>query len=167
MNIREEQPGDEAAIRAMVTASFDRPDEATLIDRLRAECPGFVSVVAEDGGEIVGHVGFSPVTIGGNADHPVMGIAPLAIAPDRQRQGVGTALVRQGLIRCRDRGVEGVIVLGSPDYWGRFGFSPAIELGLETDFDVPPDAFQALEIKNGALLCIEGVVHYQSAFYDT
>jgi putative acetyltransferase len=164
MKIREEQREDQEAVRAVLEAAFGRPDEAELVEHLRASSGGFMSLVAEQNGTICGQVGFSSVTIGGSSEHPVMGIAPLGVHPDHRGHAVGAALVREGLLRCRDQGVEGVVVVGSPDYWVRFGFAPAIELGLETDLNVPRDAFQALEIEQGALLCVEGIVRFDPAF---
>ena len=88
----------------------------------------------------------------------------MAVAPAHQRQGVGSALIEQGLDNCRERGIGLVVVLGHSDYYPRFGFRPAHVSGLSCEYDAPPDAFMALELVEGALAASEGIVRYHTAF---
>lgn len=134
MLVRRETPADTAAVRAVVVAAFTRPDagepiEAGLLDRLR-EDPGWLprlSLVAEDAGSVVGHV---VCTRGHLGDVPVLGLGPIAVRPDRQRAGIGQALVHAVLGAADALDEPLVVLLGNPDFYGRFGFGPAADLGI-------------------------------------
>jgi len=164
--IRGERTGDSEPIHAVNVAAFPTDAEARLVDALRAQVHGFVSLVAELDDTVVGHIAFSPVTIGDDPDERVLGLAPMAVRPDRQGQGVGSALVTAGLQACRDAGAVAVVVLGHPDYYPRFGFRPASRFGLSCEYDVPDEAFMALELKPGTLSSCHGMVRYHPAFQD-
>ena len=114
------------------------------------------------------HILFSPVAIDGIAadDLIIFGLAPLAVLPDHQRQGIGTLLIRQGLKECDQLGCKAVVVLGSPHYYGRFGFIPAKTKGLKCEYTVPDEAFMVLELESGALDGCAGIVKYRSEFND-
>jgi putative acetyltransferase len=163
MVIRPEQPHDWSAIHALEATAFPSPAEADLVDALRAATE-LVSLVADDGGAIVGHVSFSPVTLDGNPALRLMGLGPMAVAPARQRGGIGVALVREGLAACLRDGVVGVVVLGHPAYYPRFGFVPASRFGIRSEYDAPDDAFMAMELIPGALAAARGTVRYHAAF---
>jgi putative acetyltransferase len=163
MMIAGETPDDRALVRSINEAAFGRPDEADLIDRLRAEGVVLVSLVASLDGRAVGHILFSRMWI----DDPggveaAVALAPLAVTPAHQRSGIGGALVRQGLNELRDIGERIVIVLGHPSYYPRFGFSREMARALESPF--PPDALMALELSPGALDGVRGRVRYASSF---
>ncbi|RUL88990.1 GNAT family N-acetyltransferase [Tautonia sociabilis] len=165
--LREERPDDRDAIRLVNERAFDRPDEANLVDALRSEARPFVSIVAEQGGVIVGHLVFSPVTIAGQpaeGSPRLLGLAPMAVLPDHQRRGVGSALVRLGFDTCRALGAVAVVVLGHPEYYPRFGFRPASSFGLRSEYDVPDDVFLALELRPGSLSGRSGSIRYHEAF---
>jgi putative acetyltransferase len=133
--IRPETPADADAIARAVELAFGRPAEAELVVAIRAS-DGFVpelSLVAEEGGEIVGHVMLSYVPLG---DRKVLQLAPMAVVPQRQSQGIGGALVRAVLERADGLGAPLVLVVGHADYYPRFGFEPARALGIE-----PPAPF--------------------------
>lgn len=165
MRIREEQDQDRPAVREIVSAEFDTGAETDLIDELREAARPVVSLVAEDdGGAVVGHVMFSPVTLQERPDAKLMGLAPLAVRYEHQGGGIGTALVREGLARCRALGALAVVALGHPEYYSRFGFVPASRLGLKCEYDVPDGAFMALELEKGAMDAMSGTVSYHSAF---
>lgn len=164
MRIRDEEDRDLQAVREIVSAEFDTGGEAELVDQLRAEADPRISLVAEEDGVIVGHVMFSPVTVDEHPEAKLMGLAPLAVLYDYQGRGIGSALVRAGLERCRELGVLGVVVVGHPDYYPRFGFAPASRFGLKCEYDVPEDAFLALELAPGALAGKSGTVRYHAAF---
>ena len=162
LSVREEQPGDAVAIGALITAAFagatqGSGTEAAIVDALRAAGALRLSLVAEADGAIVGQVVFSPVTIDGRHDG-WLGLGPVAVAPHRQRAGIGAALIMQALTMLRERRVPGCVLLGDPGYYGRFGFAsdPAL-----TYRDIPPPWFQRLALGGVA---IRGRVAYHPAF---
>ncbi|MGH7349575.1 MAG: GNAT family N-acetyltransferase [Candidatus Rokuibacteriota bacterium] len=164
MLIRAERPGDQAAVRAVNLAAFGTPAEANLVDALSAQARPIVSLVAENAGAVVGHIMFSPVVLAGYPALTLMGLAPMAVAPARQRAGVGSALVRAGVDECRQLGADAVVVLGHPDYYPRFGFASGVRFGLGCEYDVPAEAFMVLELRPGALPGAAGTVQYHAAF---
>lgn len=161
--IREETAADQAAVAALNDAAFGGSEESALVERLRAAGLATISLVAVESEGLVGHLLLSPlgVEVGGR---PVraLALAPMAVAPDRQRQGIGSALVREGLRLARERGWEAVVVLGHPDYYPRFGFSAVLAEPLQAPFTGP--AFMALELVPGALGGASGRVAYPPAF---
>lgn len=161
--LREERPGDRSAVAAAITAAFGRPDEARLVAALAADGETVISWVAEIEGAIVGHILFSRLPIEHRRGQlAALALAPLSVVPQRQRQGIGSALVRDGLARCRARGESAVVVVGDPNYYGRFGFSSEAARRLATPF--PGPAFMALELISDALAIDEGRVRYPAAF---
>ncbi|WP_129793757.1 GNAT family N-acetyltransferase [Sphingosinicella sp. CPCC 101087] len=116
--IRPERPGDEAAIASVIERAFGRPDEARLVERLRADGDSVVSLVAEAEGELAGHVLLSRMS----APFRALGLGPVSVAPERQRSGVGAALIGDALALARSGGWDAAFVLGDPAYYGRFGF---------------------------------------------
>lgn len=164
MLIRAETETDWHAVYDVNAAAFATPAEAILVDALRAQARPVVSLVAEDDGEIVGHIMFSPVSLSAHPELEVMGLGPMAVAPRQQRQGIGSALVRAGLEQCRQQGFIAVVVLGHAGYYPRFGFSPASQFGITSDYDVPDEVFMAIELQTGALSGKHGRVKYHPAF---
>jgi len=166
MLIRDEIAGDSEAIRKVHELAFNSPAEADLVDLLRARDKATISLVAEKEGEIVGHVLFSPVQI----DPPstgwsALGLAPVGVIPERQRHGIGKALIWQGLERCRSIGVRAIVVLGDPDYYTRFGFERAKDFGLGNEYQVE-DEFMVMELVDGALDGVNGMVKYAIEFKE-
>ena len=163
IQIREEAPGDFDQIAALLDLAFDGSDESRLVADLRAEGAAIAALVAVEKARIVGHVLFSelPIETAGDALRAAA-LAPLAVLPERQRQGIGSALVGAGLAACRERGVAAVVVLGDPDYYPRFGFSPEAARNLRAPFSGP--AFMALELLPGCLDGGTGTVRYAEAF---
>jgi len=164
--IEVETMGDVAAVAAVHRAAFGQPNEATLVDRLRASAHPQVSLVARLADRIIGHIFFSPVELAGAPDLRAMGLAPVGVVPEWQRSGVGDGLVRAGLDACRALGARAVVVLGHPAYYPRFGFVPAARFGLRCEYDVPDEAFMALELVPGSLTGAAGMVRYAPAFAD-
>ena len=164
MQVRLEGAADIAGVRAVNVAAFPTAAEADLVDRLRAQAESFISLVADAAGEVVGHIAFSPATLLANPGLPVMGLAPMAVTPERQRQGVGSALVRAGLEECARRKSAAVIVLGHADYYPRFGFLPASTFGIRCEYDVPDEVFMVRELQPGALTGVSGIARYHPAF---
>ena len=160
--IRQEAVDDVAGIRAVVQAAFGRRSESDLVDSLRRSGALIFSAVALDDNRVVGHVAFSAVTIG--ESHPAFALAPAAVAPDCQRQGIGSALIRWSLEKCRQLGHEVVIVLGAPAYYRRFGFTPSSQFNIKCPFIVPSDEFMVLELLPGAASQCRGMVHYPPEF---
>ena len=131
---------------------------------LREQAEPVVSLVAEEGGSIIGHIMFSPVVL---PEHPrlkIMGLAPMAVVPKHQRRGVGSSLVRAGLEACKTLGFGAVVVLGHPEYYPRFGFSPAVGYGIRCEYEVPGDTFMVIELQPGFLKGVTGTVKYHVAF---
>jgi putative acetyltransferase len=145
--IRPAAPDDYAGIHAAVEAAFGQPDEADLIDRLRADGDALVELVAEVSGQIVGHILFSPMQAEPAARFAAL--APLAVIPGLQKDGIGSALGFAGIEACRMAGVEAVIVLGHPAYYPRFGFSAEAAKSVKAPFSGP--SFMALALRPGAL----------------
>ncbi|WP_457653985.1 GNAT family N-acetyltransferase [Rhodocaloribacter sp.] len=166
MHIREEEERDHAAVYALNAAAFETPAEARLVEALRARAHPVLSLVAEAEGAVVGRILFTPVTLPEHPGGRIVGLAPMAVAPGHQRQGMGSALVRAGLDRCRELGFGAVVVLGHPAYYPRFGFKPASRFGLGCPYDVPDDVFMALELRTGYLHGASGTIAYHAAFDD-
>jgi putative acetyltransferase len=165
IRVREERPGDVAGVRAVNLAAFDTAVEADLVEALRVQCgDSAISLVAVDDEAIVGHILFSPMTALSSPGAPLMGLAPMAVVPARQREGIGSALVREGLAACRQRAIQAVFVLGHAAYYPRFDFVPASRFGIACEYEVPDDVFMALELVPGALGASSGTVRYHEAF---
>ena len=144
-DIREEAPGDEEAIFALTEAAFrDMPfsdgDEQHLVNRLRTDGDLTLSLVAEEDGRIIGHIAFSPVTIG-DGTQGWYGLGPVSVSPDLQRQGTGGALIDCGITEMRAIGAKGIVLLGSNEYYPRFGFKHEPQL---TYPGPPAEYFQCL-----------------------
>jgi len=166
LTIRFEREGDADGIKEVNRTAFATPAEADLVDRLRRLEASVVSLVAEDGGSLVGHILFSPVSLPGREPMPILGLAPTAVRPDRQRQGIGSQLVRAGLDAARKTGAAAVVVVGHARFYPRFGFVPASRFGLTCEYDVPDEVFMALELVPGFLAGPGGLVQYHPAFAE-
>jgi putative acetyltransferase len=159
--IRPERPADVLAIHRLHEEAFPTPAEARLVDALRASGGLVISLVAEEAGEIAGHVALSPVSTG--ASPGGLGLAPLAVASGCRRRGVGHSLVRTGLDASRRAGSAFVVVLGEPAYYERFGFTAASGWGLLDEYGAGP-AFQVLELRPGGVPRGAGLVRYAEEF---
>jgi putative acetyltransferase len=162
VQIRSETHADIPSIRAVNQAAFNTSAEADLVDALRERAQPIVSLVADDDGTIVGHIMFSPVTLP-HPDLRIMGLAPMAVVPARQRHGIGSALVHEGLERCRELGFAAVVVLGHAEYYPRFGFTPASRFSLRCEYDVPDEVSMAIELDAGTLRGRSGTIRYHIA----
>ena len=160
--IREEAPGDEAAVASLTALAFagaphSDGTEPAIIARLRAKGDLALSLIAEENGRLLGHAAFSPVTIEGRHGG-WFGLGPVSVLPERQGTGVGSALIRCGLDRLRDAGASGCVVLGDPAFYGRFGF--VADAGLR--YPGPPaEYFQRLVFTGDPP---RGTVAYATAF---
>jgi len=161
--IREEIADDHDAVRALNRTAFKGEAEAQLVDRLRNDGAVVVSLVAVEENNIVGHILFSDLLI--ETEQAVIhavSLAPMAVIPQCQRQGIGSELVRRGLEICRERGYSIAVVLGHPGFYPRFGFSAELAKNLLGPYS--GDAWMALELVPGALDDVKGTVRYPKAF---
>ena len=164
MVIRDETPADLPAIRVVHRAAFGRESEAGLVDRLRSDGLFIASLVAIEADEIVGHILFTRLQV--EVDGRIVraaALAPLAVIPKWQRRGVGSKLTVQGLAQLPAKAIAAVIVLGHPEYYPRFGFSPELTRKLVSPFR-GKSSFMALELTAGALSGQTGTVTYPKAF---
>ncbi len=164
IEIREEEPCDQAAVRHVNEVAFENGPEAAIVDKLRASCDNYVSFVAVEQGNVVGHILFTPVTLE-NGGLVGMGLAPMAVLPSHQRQGIGSLLVRYGLEHLRQSGCPFVIVLGHPEYYPRFGFERASHYKLLSRWEgIPDEAFMVVVFDPDALPKAGGVAKYRDEF---
>ncbi|MDV2991132.1 MAG: N-acetyltransferase Eis [Chroococcidiopsis sp. SAG 2025] len=167
MIIRAEAVEDYTNIFKVNKLAFGREDEARLVDNVRqlANFNPKLSLVAIEGDRLVGHILFSEIAIvSPQGEVTALALAPLAVLPQFQNQGIGSQLVRAGLKQCQILGYKIVIVLGHPNFYSRFGFAPAINKGLRSPFSVPDEIFMVLELVPGALIGVSGMVTYSSPF---
>jgi putative acetyltransferase len=163
VQVRAEQPRDLEGIREVNRLAFGQEDEARLVDTLRAGGYVKLSLVAVEGERVVGHILFSDLPIlTPQGTLSSLALAPMAVLPARQRQGIGSRLVREGLRACAEAGHRIVVVLGHPDYYPRFGFSARLAERLQAPFSGA--AFMALELVPGALANVTGEVRYPPPF---
>ena len=146
--IRLAKPSDEAAIIAVTEDAFGQPDEANIVRLLEENGESLLSLVATSEESIVAHFQAFPIEVRGAHGGPVCGIGPISVATDKQKMGIGSRLITEGLQRLKAMEQTIVFVLGDPAYYGRFGFSVAATAGYSAPFGGP--AFQALELSSGA-----------------
>ncbi|MBN2130232.1 MAG: N-acetyltransferase [Sedimentisphaerales bacterium] len=163
--IRAEEPKDVQGVREILLRAFGQPQEADVVDALRRECAGMLSLVAVVDSRVVGHVLFSPATLEGEGRKVEgMGLAPVAVLPEYQKKGIGSALVRAGLAQLQSTPCPFVIVLGYPDYYRRFDFEPASRYGIASEWDVPDEAFMIRILDGEVMQGISGVARYRAEF---
>lgn len=168
--IRPEQPSDTDAIFEVNHQAFGQDGEARLVNALRSdgEYNPALSLVAVFGDRIIGHILFPPITIvSETAETAALALAPLAVHQDFQCQGIGTALIEEGLRECQRLGHRIVVVVGHPAYYPRFGFTMARDRGIFAPFPCPDNVFMVLPLTHGALDDIHGTIRYPPAFDAT
>lgn len=160
--IRSEQPQDVPGIREVNRQAFGREEEGAVVDKLRENCNDILSLVALAEDKVVGHIFFSPAVIEWeNGSLEGSGLAPLAVLPDCQRQGIGSALVKAGLAKVEEAACPFVILIGHPEYYPRFGFEPASKFGIKSEWEVPDEPFMILILDKKAMKGISGVAKYR------
>ena len=164
MHVRPEEPADALAVRRINQTAFSSALEADIVEAIRKQEKSVVSLVADSNGQVVGHILFSPVSLSGKSKLRLMGLGPMAVLPSHQRKGIGSALVREGLDRCREMACDAVVVLGHPEYYSRFGFVPASRYEISCEYDVPDEVFMLLEFEPRSLEGVAGKVIYNEAF---
>lgn len=165
-SIREENDGDFAAIRQINVQAFGGFEEADIVDKLRDAGSSVLSLVACHNDDVVGHIQFSPVVIehGGGATEGV-GLGPMAVLPDFQRRGFGSALVEAGIEALIDRSYPFVVVLGHPDYYPRFDFEPASGHEISCQWPGIPDAaFMVRILDEEVMRNVHGQARYVEVF---
>ena len=167
VEIRAEQEQDYKAIHEVNERAFEGEEEARLVESIR-KSPEFIpelSLVAIREGRIIGHILFSIVRIRkDNNRTPILALAPMAVLPEFQRQGIGSQLIQEGLEQAKQLGYRAVVVVGHPAYYPRFGFYPAKPKGLEVSFEVPSEAFLVCELFPEALDGVGGIIEYPPTF---
>ncbi|MGW1763770.1 bifunctional class I SAM-dependent methyltransferase/N-acetyltransferase [Streptomyces sp. NPDC002073] len=161
--VREERPADREAVFAVHAAAFPTPYEAELVDELRADgawIPGFSYVAQAPDGSVAAHALVTRCHIDGV---PSLALAPVATAPEYQRTGAGSAVVRAVLDAVRRSGAPLVLVLGHPEYYPRFGFVPAAAFGVSHAFEVPEEANMLL-VLDGSVPVPAGTIRYPAPF---
>lgn len=158
--IREAADGDRAAIRDLVAKGFGQEDEARLVDALVADGDAVLELVAFHEGSLVGHVLFSRLVVAGEeTTHDAVALAPVAVAPARQKTGIGTSLIEHAHGVLATKGETLSVVLGDPDYYARFGYTHARAAGFPSDYQ--SEALQALAFGPAPEI---GRLRYASAF---
>lgn len=159
IGIRAEAATDLEVVDEIHRRAFRQEDEGRLVRALRDQGFVRVSLVAEASGKVVGHILFSEIHVQrpDGSRIPSLSLAPLAVLPEYERQGIGTRLIQEGLRQSRDAGYGSVFVLGSPKLYGRSGFS--LELARPFDCDYAGEHFQAIELEPGALSATGRVVY--------
>lgn len=158
MRITSETSGFEGAIRALLLAAFPTAVEADLVARLRHDGDIVIEMAAREGERVIGYVAFSRMS----APMKTVGLGPVAVLPARQRQGIGSALIWEGLASAQAQGLEAAFVLGEPAYYRRFGFDAEAASGFASPYAGP--YFMALALADGGLAVRSGRVDYAPAF---
>ncbi|MCY7981338.1 GNAT family N-acetyltransferase [Bacillus inaquosorum] len=153
--------------RAFLNEKYSDKKEHFLVNKIR-KSDAFIpelSLVALNGKEIVGHILLSKIKIvdGDNAVDS-LALAPVSVAPEYQRKGIGSQVIHVALKKAKELGYRSVIVLGHKDYYPKFGFKPASLWNIKAPFEVPDEVFMALELSKDSLENVKGVVHYSKAF---
>jgi predicted N-acetyltransferase YhbS len=168
IKIRQEVNKDYKRVYEITKLAFGQEKESKLIEKVR-KGPNFVpelSLVAEKDNEIVGHILFSKMKIVGESEYETLMLAPLAVIPELQKQGIGGKLIKKGIEKAIELGFDSIIVVGHKDYYPKFGFQKASKWGIKCPFEVPDGAFMAIELTENALENKAGVVQFPEEFME-
>jgi putative acetyltransferase len=162
VQIREERSGDVAAIRDLNRRAFGQGQEGSIVDALRSNGAVVLSLVATLNGRVVGHIMYSPLSVGNEVTGAALG--PMAVLPEYQRQGIGSQLVEAGNRKLKDAGCPFVIVLGHANYYPRFGFRRASAHGIKCEWEVPDNVFLLLVLDQAKMQGVSGLAKYRHEF---
>lgn len=162
IKIREERPGDIAAVRAVNRRAFGQDQESNIVEALRTNGGALLSLVAKVNNEVVGHIMYSPLSVDGTVHGAALG--PMAVLPEHQRRGIGSKLIEAGNRKLKDSGYPFIIVVGHSDYYPRFGFRPASEYGIKCEWDVPDDVFMVPILDQAKMQGVSGLAKYRDEF---
>ncbi len=160
VKIRDEAAKDIEQVREIVRTAFPSEAESKLVDALRANGKAIISLVAVDDDDVLGHILFSPITTTPPGEGKGLGLAPVAVRPNVQSQGIGSKLIRAGLRLCQELGFDYCVVLGSPKYYQRFGFERASPFGIRNECGVDHE-FMVIRFSDRG---VSGLVQYASEF---
>jgi putative acetyltransferase len=166
--VRQEKEKDYGGIYEVNKLAFGQENESRLVERIR-KGDSFIpelSLVAEVGGRVVGHILFSEIKISGSLIFETLMLAPIAVTPELQRQGIGTELMKRGMKLASELGYDSIIVVGHKEYYPRFGFKKASSWNIKFPFEVPDEAFMAIELVGGALEGKSGTIIYPDEFKE-
>lgn len=168
MKIRQEQKSDHRKVYEINKLVFNQENESMLIEKIRVgdSYVPELSLVAELDGEIIGHILFSKIKILGEAEYESLALGPMAVVPKHQKKGIGGKLLTTGLEIAKELGFESVIVVGHKDYYPRFGFEKASKWNIKCPFEVPDEAFMAIELVENSLKNKDGTVQYPKEFME-
>ena len=168
IEVREERSSDIQQIHQLNIQAFGQQQEAAdLVDNLRRHCDDLLSLVAVTQDKVVGHILFSPVSVQKIGRTVVgMGLAPMAVSPEYQRQGIGAALIEAGIAKLTKKPCPFVVVLGHPEYYPWFGFKPASERGIKCEWTVPDEAFLIMVLDESVMQGVTGVSKYRPEFAE-
>ncbi len=160
LKIRPEEQGDQSAVRAILLRCFPGPEEAHLVDRLRAQGDAEIMLVGEEGGEPVAFVALSRM----RAPLKALGLAPVAVLPEHRNRGIAAEMILRALADARQAGWEGVFLLGDPGFYNRFGFTVEVAQDFQSPYAGPH--FMALALRGDQLPETSGAVEYAPAFSE-
>jgi putative acetyltransferase len=160
ITIRNEEAKDIEQVREVVSAAFPTDAERRLVDALRANGKAIISLVAVQGEKVLGHILFSPVSTTPPSEAKGLGLAPVAVRPNMQSQGIGSQLIRAGLRRCQELGYDYCVLLGGPKYYQRFGFEKASSFGIRNEYGVD-DEFMVIHFSERR---VAGLAQYATEF---
>lgn len=161
IQIRNEETNDIEQVRELLRMAFPTDAESRLVDALRANGKAIISLVAVHDDQVLGHILFSPVSTTPLSESSGIGLAPVAVLPGVQSQGIGSQLIRDGLRLCKELGYDYCVVLGGPEYYSRFGFEKASRSGLQNEYSVD-DEFMVIRFSEHGFP--RGLVRYASEF---
>ncbi len=168
LDVRAETDKDVSNIRETIIDAFAEVKVASLVEAIR-NSSNFIpelSLVAAENDKVTGHILFSRILIAASEESvPALALAPLAVTPMMQRQGIGRKLIEAGLSKCRELDHSIAVVVGNPRYYERFGFQKASKFNLESSLPFPDEAFMVLELKTDALINVTGTVMYPTYFH--
>jgi putative acetyltransferase len=166
IKIREEIEEDYTAVRKVNDDAFGKPEEGSIVDKIREACDEIISLVAVEGEKVVGHIFFSPAVINHNGKEiKGIGLAPMAVHPEYQNKGIGSLLVEEGIKRLKETSCPFIIVLGHEKYYPRFGFETASKYGIKPQWEgVPDEAFMIMINDKEKMAGVSGVAKYRKEF---